>query len=79
MYVCICNALNEKKVNQALDNGASTPAGIFRHHEAQVQCGKCVPMMRDMAKSRCAGLCSNRAANQPVPSEVEYGYAIAAE
>jgi bacterioferritin-associated ferredoxin len=58
MYVCICNALNEKQVKNALEHGATTPASVFRHFERQVQCGKCVPMMRGMAQEHCAGACA---------------------
>ncbi|WP_353857391.1 (2Fe-2S)-binding protein [Azospirillum formosense] len=57
MYVCICHALNDKQVTKALENGARTPASVFRHYERQVQCGKCVPMMRDMVQSHCANQC----------------------
>ncbi len=54
MYVCICHALNDKKVKTALSHGATTPASVFRHYECQVQCGKCVPMMRAMANDHLA-------------------------
>ena len=54
MYVCICHALNDKKVKAALDQGATTPASVFRHHNCQVQCGKCVPTMRSMASEHRA-------------------------
>ncbi|PWC78996.1 (2Fe-2S)-binding protein [Azospirillum sp. TSH64] len=54
MFVCICHALNDKKVKAALDQGATTPASVFRHHNCQVQCGKCVPTMRSMASEHRA-------------------------
>jgi bacterioferritin-associated ferredoxin len=57
MYVCICNALNDKKVKQALHHGATTPGSVFRHFECQVQCGKCVPTMREMAQEHCSSRC----------------------
>ncbi|PWC33249.1 (2Fe-2S)-binding protein [Azospirillum sp. TSO35-2] len=56
MYVCVCHALNDKKVKAALDQGATTPASVFRHHQCQVQCGKCVPMMRSMASEHQAAI-----------------------
>jgi Bacterioferritin-associated ferredoxin len=78
MYVCICHALNDKQVSQALDNGARTPASVFRHFECQVQCGKCVPTMRAMAQDHCgnhhsghtaahAAVCQGKAPVQPLP------------
>ena len=74
MYVCICNALNEKKVKQALAQGATTPASVFRFCDSQVQCGKCVPTMREMAQEHCAGACAScpslspaQVVHQPAP------------
>lgn len=94
MYVCICHALNDKKVKAALDNGASNPASVFRHHNCQVQCGKCVPMMRSMASEhRAASVqqaaiaatatvpapCGGTAVPEPANAEAVPAYAIAAE
>ena len=87
MYVCICNALNDKQVTKALENGARTPASVFRHYERQIQCGKCVPMMRDMAQSHCANqcpTCTNHAAHHPAPlpepaNTESFAYGVAAE
>ena len=42
VYVCICNALNEKKVDAAVAAGATRPADVYAHHACEVQCGKCV-------------------------------------
>lgn len=85
MYVCICHALNDKKVKAALTNGASTPASVFRHYECQVQCGKCVPTMRAMAddhRSDHAGNCTacpNQHSHHPANSDAVPAYGIAAE
>ncbi|ALJ35495.1 (2Fe-2S)-binding protein [Azospirillum brasilense] len=88
MYVCICHALNDKQVTKALENGARTPASVFRHYERQVQCGKCVPMMREMAQSHCANQChscsTHTATPQPAllpePANAEsFPYGVAAE
>lgn len=88
MYVCICHALNDKQVTKALENGARTPASVFRHFERQVQCGKCVPMMRDMVQSHCANQCvacpSQAAAHHPAPlpepaNADSFAYGVAAE
>lgn len=56
MYVCICAALNEKKVRAAVEAGARSPASVLRHHGGTLQCGKCVGMIRDMV-AECAGNC----------------------
>lgn len=91
MYVCICAALNEKKVMAAVEAGARSPASVFKHHGAALQCGKCVGMIRDMVAS-CAGDCktcanvahyeaelaasaANDAANDATDGEAAYGVA----
>ena len=51
MYVCICNGLNERKVNEALTGGAVTVSRIYKHFGCAAKCGKCVPVMRDMLES----------------------------
>lgn len=84
MYVCICHGLNDKKVKAALSNGASTPASVFRHYECQVQCGKCVPTMREMASDHRAShgnciTCPNQHDHHPANSDHVPAYGIAAE
>lgn len=93
MYVCICHALNDKKVKAALDQGATTPASVFRHHNCQVQCGKCVPTMRSMASEHRAVMaqqaaiaatpvavpCCGTAMPEPANAETIPAYAVAAE
>ncbi len=93
MYVCICHALNDKKVKAALDQGATTPASVFRHHNCQVQCGKCVPTMRSMASEHRAVMaqqsalaatpvaapCCGTAMPEPANAEAIPAYAVAAE
>ncbi|MFD1627526.1 (2Fe-2S)-binding protein [Azospirillum griseum] len=76
MYVCICNALNERKVQASLDNGATTPAAVFRQHGCQVQCGKCVPTLRAMTAEHRA-TCARRRA-QP-DRNAQPAYSVAAE
>lgn len=47
MYVCNCNGLNERMVDEAVAEGARTVAAVFREHECRVQCGRCVGDMRN--------------------------------
>lgn len=58
MFVCICNALNDRKVSEILANGAGTidsPAAIHRAAGCRPQCGRCLPDMADMiSQSQCA-------------------------
>lgn len=47
MYVCVCHALRERDVRRIIqEEGACTPADIFRAAEAEPCCGRCVPDMK---------------------------------
>ena len=46
MYVCVCNAINERSVAQAIEAGASKVSDIYRANGCAPRCGKCVPDMR---------------------------------
>ncbi len=48
MYVCNCNGIREREVRAAIAAGAERPVEIFRLHQCQPQCAKCVCDMRDM-------------------------------
>jgi len=41
MYVCICNAINDKKLAEASQN-ARTVGEVFRRCGHKPQCGKCL-------------------------------------
>ena len=48
MYVCICHALRGRDVERATTEGISRVADVHRHFGVKVQCGRCVPCIRDM-------------------------------
>ena len=48
MYVCNCNGIRERDVRQAIEQGATRPAHVFRHAGCQAECAKCVCDMRGM-------------------------------
>ena len=52
MYVCVCNALTDSAIERAAAAGPGTIADLYRKLEAQPTCGKCVPMVRDIARGR---------------------------
>jgi bacterioferritin-associated ferredoxin len=41
MFVCICNALNDRELKAAAD-GAPSVAAVFRRCGKRPQCGKCL-------------------------------------
>jgi len=48
VYVCNCNGIRERDALAAIESGATKPAEIFRHCQAQPCCAKCVCDMRRM-------------------------------
>jgi bacterioferritin-associated ferredoxin len=50
MYICVCNAITDKAVQRAAAGCAGTIAELYRRLDARPTCGKCVPMVRDIAR-----------------------------
>jgi bacterioferritin-associated ferredoxin len=48
MYVCNCNGLTKRQVRQAIENQPGDVMAVYRYHECQPQCGRCVPEIREM-------------------------------
>ena len=47
MYICVCNALTEKKVRSALVDGNAGVSGVFGRHGTKPKCGKCLAHLRE--------------------------------
>ena len=58
MYVCLCNAINDSKIDEALAAGARSVARIYKHHSCAPKCGKCIPLLRERVQDSlaCFGL-----------------------
>ena len=41
MYICLCNALTEAKVKQAVRDGAHRPREVYAAAGCRAQCGGC--------------------------------------
>jgi len=41
MYVCLCNAVTEKQVREAQENGATTLEDLRRELDVATGCGQC--------------------------------------
>lgn len=53
MYVCVCNALNDRTIATKAE-GARTVAEVFRRCGSRPQCGKCIPdIARAIDDRRC--------------------------
>lgn len=48
MYVCNCNALNEKQVKSAVDAGATKWTDVHEFHGCAPQCGSCGPEISEI-------------------------------
>ena len=45
MYICLCNNLNSKKVNYAIEKGVSSSKKIYSFYNCKPKCGKCIDLM----------------------------------
>jgi bacterioferritin-associated ferredoxin len=43
MFVCNCNGIRCKQVDEAIKAGARKPTAVHAHHGCEVQCARCVP------------------------------------
>ncbi len=46
MYVCLCHAVNERRIEQAVREGVVHLRDLCRQHGVGSRCGKCVPQAR---------------------------------
>jgi bacterioferritin-associated ferredoxin len=53
MILCLCNALSDKQVTEAVEKGAAKPREVYAHCACKAQCGTCtrliLTMIRDLA------------------------------
>ena len=45
MYICLCNALTDKQVRQAVANGACRPRDVYGACGCRAQCSGCAKAM----------------------------------
>ncbi|MFT2112541.1 bacterioferritin-associated ferredoxin [Marinomonas sp. 2405UD68-3] len=50
MYICICNAVTDRQIKNALDEGAKTMSDLNKSLSVGSCCGKCVRSTRDIMK-----------------------------
>lgn len=48
MYVCVCNALSERQVKQAVRQGVRHAAEVYKHFSVHPRCGRCIPYVREI-------------------------------
>ena len=47
MYVCVCNAVTERQIMQAISEGALTPGQLRQKLDAERVCGSCDDCLED--------------------------------
>lgn len=53
MYVCVCNAVTERQVYEAIEAGATTVKALSRQLGVGSQCGSCVSCAKEcLTKAR---------------------------
>ena len=65
MYVCICNAVSERKIHQAVANGARDVADLQEMLGVATGCGTCAEFAMDCLHEALAD--QETEASQPLP------------
>ena len=55
MFICVCNAVSDRAIAAAIDDGARSVADLRRQLRLGTCCGKCVPAAREMIRERTEG------------------------
>jgi bacterioferritin-associated ferredoxin len=48
MIVCVCNAIRETELRQAVRDGASCPTSAYRQYGRKPRCGQCFSFAREL-------------------------------
>src|ERR1700754_3315415 len=48
MIVCVCNRLNESRIQTAIDDGAETPEAVYAGCGVKRNCGRCQETIAEM-------------------------------
>jgi len=62
MYVCICNAVTDSAIRQAVTEGARSLRDLSARTGCSTQCGRCVPTAREVLDVALAGMGSPKSA-----------------
>jgi bacterioferritin-associated ferredoxin len=58
MYVCVCRAVTEKQVREAVQNGVRSMRGLREQLGVAAECGRCARCAQDILKE--CGHCSRK-------------------
>ena len=55
MYICLCNALTDRKLKQAaIETGSTRPGEIYAACGCRAQCGQCVQTVLDLVRDHAS-------------------------
>jgi len=63
MYVCVCQAVTDRQIQDAARNGARTLKDLRRELGVTLDCGRCASCAHDCLKEAKAGCCPTEAAS----------------
>lgn len=63
MYICICHAVNESRIQRAAQDGVRNIKGLCRSTGAGTCCGKCLPEAKRILDRSVATLAENALAS----------------
>jgi bacterioferritin-associated ferredoxin len=59
VYICLCNALTDRKLKQAaIDTGSTRPGEIYAACGCRAQCGQCVQTVLDLVRDHVSQMAS---------------------
>jgi len=62
MYICLCNGITDHDVDRIAAGGDGTVAQVYRGLGCTPQCGKCVPVIREMLAEQSGRSAANKTA-----------------
>ena len=68
MYVCLCNAITDRQVHEAVAQGARSPDDLARDLGIGLGCGRCVTCAKALLCESVACLAGASAAPQGIAS-----------
>jgi len=52
MIVCVCNNINEKEVEKAVEDNCGSCFEVWNYYECRAQCGKCAQIIRKKVREK---------------------------
>lgn len=69
MILCLCEAVRERAIREAVRNGACTVGAVAKATRAGTNCGSCVCTVAQVLKSELAGCQKNKDTELPLAAK----------